>query len=47
MDAMDRLDQVARRQMKEVRLDRAFVATLCFAVLVTLQWAWSSGMFAR
>jgi hypothetical protein len=41
---MDRLDQVARRQTRMVRLDRAFVATLCFAVLVTLQWAWSTGM---
>jgi hypothetical protein len=41
---MDRLDQVARRQMKMVRMDRAFVASLCFAVLVTLQWAWSTGM---
>lgn len=44
---MDRLDLVARRQTQMRRLDRAFVATLCFAVLVTLQWAWSSGMFAR
>lgn len=44
---MDRLDQVARRQLRMRNLDRAFVASLCFAVLVTLQWAWSSGLFAR
>lgn len=44
---MDRLDRVALRQTQMRRMDRAFVATMCFAVLVTLQWAWSSGMFAR
>jgi|266.fasta.fasta_contig_31_3270972_length_401_multi_2_in_0_out_0_1 hypothetical protein len=44
---MDRLDQVARRQIRMRNMDRAFVAGLCFAVLVTLQWAWSSGVFQR
>jgi hypothetical protein len=44
---MDRLDQVARRQTRMRRMDRAFVGMLCFAVLVTLQWAWSSGMLTR
>jgi hypothetical protein len=44
---MDRLSQVARRQVQMRRMDRAFVAMLCFAVLVTLQWAWSSGMLSR
>lgn len=40
---MDRLDQVARRQNRMRRMDRAFVAVLCFAVAVTIQWVWSSG----
>lgn len=44
---MDRLDQVARRQTQMRNMDRAFVSMLCFAVLVTLQWVWSSGFFER
>ncbi len=44
---MDRLDLVARRQTRMRNMDRAFVGSLCLAVLVTLQWAWSSGLFAR